>query len=351
MKVAFLSCYYGLEKWGIAKYGWYLVNELRKLGVCVDVFTAKFHFKTLGPPMFYLKNAFLRLKDYDIVHSNEGAGVFLPHPCMIETYHHDYKQTYDVDSLIFHGLETLQRHKVQHIIVPSFMTKNRLLHYGFRQDKISVIYHGVDHNVFKKNESLRIFLRKKYGISNCFVVLNVGQLIKRKRQNDIVKALQGMPNTAFILVGSGKEEKNIKKLAQNVGVKLIHFKYVPESFLVDLYNTADVYIHTSLLEGFGLTVLEAISCGLPVIAYETADFSKIVGNAGFTLRQGDISKLKETIELLRRDEGMRKRLENKALKQSRKFTWKESALKHVEVYKEVLEENGINAVDSHSFHF
>ena len=339
MKVAFLSYWYGLEEGGIGKYGWYLINELRKLGVHIDLFTTKLHSKGLGPPLFYTKNIFLKLKNYDLAHSNEGAGVFLHHPCMIETYHHDYKQTYDVNSLVFHGLETLQCHKVRHIVVPSLETKNTLLHYGFTEDRISVIHHGVDRNVFRKNENSRNFLRQKYDISSFFVVVNVGQLIKRKRQIDIVKALEGIPDVAFILVGNGNEESNIKKTARKKGVKLLHFKNVPQSLLVDLYNAADVYIHTSILEGFGLTIVEAMACGLPVVAYETADFSNMVGDAGFILRQGNISELKETIELLWHDEKMREHLKVEALKQSRKFTWKESALEHFEVYKEVLGES------------
>jgi glycosyltransferase involved in cell wall biosynthesis len=307
------------------------------LGVQVDVFTTNFHFKGLGPPVFYLKNAFLKLKNYDLVHSNEGSGLLIHHQFMVETYHHDYKQTYDINSLVFHRLETFQCHKVQRIIVPSSETKNTLLRYGFRSNKISVIPHGVDSNVFRTNKGSRNFLRSKYGILNCFVVINVGQLIKRKRQVEIIKALQGIQNTALILVGQGEEEKHIKIAAKKTRVKLIHFEYVPESFLVDLYNAADVYVHNSICEGFGLTVLEAMACGLPIIALETADLTRVLGNAGFILKQSDKSRLKEAIISLMRDEKMRKHFKDEALKQSAKFTWEQSVLKHAEVYNEVLE--------------
>lgn len=336
LKVAFLSYCYGLEETGIGKYSWYIVNELSKLGVHVDVFTAKFHFKSLGPPFFYMKNMFLKLKNYDLIHSNEGAGLFLNHPCIIETYHHDYKQIYDFNSLVFYGLETLQCHKVQHVVVPSFMTKKRLLHYGFKEDKISVIHHGVDHSVFKKNGASRIFLRRKYGLSDYFVVINVGQLIKRKRQIDIIRALQGIPNTAFILVGNGKEGKNIRKLARKTGVRLIYFKHVAESFLVDLYSAADVYIHTSILEGFGLTVLEAMACGLPIIAYDTADFEHVVGDGGYLLKKGDLVGITSAVTFLRENEREKKRLSKKAEKRSNIFSWEKSARAHHEIYEKML---------------
>ncbi len=340
LKVAYLTYGFGEKASGIGKSSWHLINELRKLGVHIDVFTPRFHFKSFGPPLFYIKNAFLKLKSYDLVHSNEGAALFLHHQNMIETYHHDYKQTYDANSLIFHGLESFQCHKVRRIIVPSSVTRKTLLRYGFTEDKISVIYHGVDHNMFRKNENSRAFLRRKYGISDFFVVINVGQLIKRKSQVDIIKALHGMPNTAFILVGNGEEEKNINKLAQKTGVRLIHFKYVPESFLVDLYNAADVYVHTAIVEGFGLTVLEAMACGLPVVAYKVADFERILKDSGILLEKRDIWDLRQVIEFLKEKPTERERMAQVAWRESKKYTWENSAKEHLEVYREVVRRGG-----------
>jgi len=336
LKVAFLTYGFGKKALGIGKYSWHLVKELRELGCHVDVFTTNFHFKGFGPPIFYFKNIFLRLKNYDLIHSNEGSGVFVPHHCMIETYHHDYKQNYDINSLIFNELETIQCHKVKQIIVPSFMTKNQLLHKGFSEDKISVIYHGVDHDVFMNKQNSRVIFREKYGISDYFVVMNVGQLIKRKRQIDIIKALQGIPNTIFLLIGNGEEEKNIKKLAWEKKVRLIHFKFVPESLLVNLYNAADVYIHTSILEGFGLTVLEAMACGLPVIAYKVADFERILKGSGILLQPGDVDGIRQACEFLKVETTQKKRTAQLSQQESKNYTWKKSAKKHLQTYMKVL---------------
>lgn len=331
-----MSYAFGKEVFGIGKYAWYLTNELRSLGVSVDVFTTNVHSKSLGLPLFWVRNLSLKLKNYSLVHSNEGAGLFLYHPCMIETYHHNYKQTYDINSLLFDKLESLQCRKVQHIIVPSFKTKEDLSRYGFNKN-VSVIYHGVDHNVFKKDESSRIFLRRKYGISNLFVVINVGRLIKRKRQIEIIRALSGMPKTAFILVGDGEEEKNIKKMARKSGVRLIHFRYVSERSLVDLYNASDVYVHTSVLEGFGLTVLEAMACGLPITAYDTADFRSIVGDAGYLMDGGDIEGIRSALWLLRENSGIRNKMSQVAASRSKNFSWSQTAQKHAEIYKRILD--------------
>jgi glycosyltransferase involved in cell wall biosynthesis len=320
---------------GIGKYCWYLVNELRKLGTNVDVFTTNFHYKTIGLPLLYIKNAFLNVKKYDVIHSDVGAGVFLYHPFMIETYHHDYKQPGDVNSLIFYGLEALQCRKVKQIIVPSFMTKNSLLNHGFKEDKITVIYHGVDHEIFRPYETFRRFVREKYGLKNLFVVISVGRLVRHKRHTDIIEALSKIPETALVLVGGGPEEKRIVALAKEKKVRLLHFKNISDEFLASLYNAADVYVHASVLEGFGLIVLEAMACGLPIICYDAGDFKNIVLGVGVVLKPRDVEAMVHAIEFLKEKNGEQKALSQAALKKSKAFTWKKTAEEHLKVYCKV----------------
>ena len=337
MRIAFLSYGFGKEELGLGRYGWHLVDELRKLEVYVDVFTTQFHVKSLGPPVFYLKNAFLKQKKYDLVHSSEGAGVFLHHPCMIETYHHNYKQTHDVNSLVFYVLETLQCRKVKHIIVPSFTTKESLVNHGFKEDKITVIYHGVDHEIFRSYEAFRSFVREKYGLKDLFVVISVGRLVGHKRHTDIIEALSKIPETALILVGAGPEEERIVALAKEKKVRLLHFKNISDEFLASLYNAADVYVHASVLEGFGLTVLEAMACGLPIICYDAGDFKNIVLGVGVVLKPRDVEAMVHAIEFLKEKNGEQKALSQAALKKSKAFTWKKTAEEHLRVYRKVCD--------------
>ena len=291
--------------------------------------------KTFGPPIFYLKNAYLKLGKYDIVHSNEGAGLLVTHPHMIETYHHDYKQASDINSLLFYTLENFQCRKAKHIIVPSFKTKEAVLRYGFPEHRISVIYHGVDKAFSKYKPNCRSFLRQKYGVTDYFVVINVGQMIPRKNQLELVELLSGMSNVALIIVGDGPEKNNIKLMAQKKNVKLLHFEWIPDAQLIDLYNVADVYVHTSILEGFGLTIPEAMACGLPVIAYNVADFQNLIDKTGFVLPKGDTLGVKQAIQTIKENSELRKSLSETALRTSIKFTWKEAANEHLKLYQKV----------------
>jgi len=336
LRVAFLPYSYGVELTGLGKYCWYLARELRKLGTHVDVFTTNLHIKTFGLPLFYMKNAFLDFKKYDLVHSDVGASLFLYHPCMVETYHHDYRQPSDVNSLIFHRLEDLQCRKAKHIIVPSFGTKKSLLHHGFKEDKISVIHHGVDHELFRSDEALRSTMREKYGLMKPFVAITVGRLVRHKRHIDIIEALSKIPETTLILVGAGEEEKRIVGFAKKKKVRLLHFKNISEEFLASLYNSADVYVHASSLEGFGLTVLEAMACALPVVCYDVADFKDIICEAGVILKPKDLDGMVHAIEFLKEKKDKRKAFSQAALQKSKEFTWKKTAKEHLRVYRNVL---------------
>jgi glycosyltransferase involved in cell wall biosynthesis len=305
------------------------------MGVHVDVFTTDCHIKSLGPPLFYVKNAFLKLKAYDIVHSNEGAGILVDHPHMVETYHHDYKTMRDLDSLVFSKLENYQCKKVQQIIVPSLKTKEVLLRDGFGEKKIAVIPHGVDTSVFRRMGVSKSLLKRKYGLHGYFVAMNVGQLVARKRQVDIVRSLSGLPSVALIIVGKGAEESAIKKTARQTKVKLVHFESISDEKLVELYNAADVYVNASALEGFGLTILEAMACGLPIIAYDAADFELLIGNSGFLLRNGHMQEMGTVVEMVRENAELRQQMGHSALAKSKDYSWRNTANKHLEIYQKL----------------
>lgn len=336
LKIAFLTYGFGRYAYGLGQYGWYLTRELRRLGFEVDVFTANLHVKKMGPLLHSFGNLLRKLQCYDIVHSNEGAGLFVFHPAMIETYHHDYAQVNLFGYRFFHALENIECRKVQHIIVPSFASQNSLLRYGFPLSKVSVIYHGVDHRLFKKDEVSREKLRRKLGLSKDFVVINVGRFVKYKGQITLVKIMRKFPNSVLILVGKGEEEKKINEVALKMGVRILHFKDVSNEFLSSLYNAADVYVHTSTLEGFGLTILEAMACDLPVVAYKTADLDQIVGDTGYLLDVGDTDGIKSALWFLLENYDMRKRLGESASLRSKNFSWSTTAIKHAQVYAKVL---------------
>jgi len=323
---------------GLGKYSWYLVRELQRLGVSVDVFTTDFHQKIIGAPSFFLKNAFLNLRSYDIVHSSEGAGLLVAHDCMVETYHHYYKQTFNMNSVLFSYMESFQCKKSKRIIVPSFRTKEDLVNKeGCSERKIDVIYHGVDTKLFKPDLVSRNLIRKKYELDDSFVVISVGRLVYHKRHVDILEALSKIPESVFLLVGAGSEEMHIKNRAKELGVKLLHFKNISDEELVNLYNCSDVYAHASVVEGFGLTILEAMACSLPIVCYDVADLRSIVSDAGYLLQPMDVTAMANAFQSIKSENNSIRELGKIALNRSKAYTWEKTAAEHLKVYKSIIE--------------
>lgn len=349
MKVAFISYEYGHGRiygedlpylYGIGRYSSNLVERLRRLGVEVDVFTVNKYVKNIGIMLFKIQNILKNFHEYDIVHSNEAGAAFVRHRNKIETFHHDYMSQglrYRLYSLV--GRIAIRGAK--HIIVPSYTSKQAITNFdgAIPDDKVSVIHHGVDKQIFKNSKDdkeLATLFRDQHGLAGSFVIITVGRLEPHKRQRDIIKALAGLEGFALIMVGQGRERSSLISLARQESVKLLHFDFVSDEKLAVLYNSADAYVHASMLEGFGLTVLEAMSCSLPVVAYNVADFEYLVGDAGILLKKGDLAGIKQALTFLRENERERIELGRKAERRSNLFSWEKAAQAHLRLYNNVL---------------
>ncbi len=236
----------------------------------------------------------------------------------------------------FHLLERLQCLKAKHIIVPSNATADSLVTQGVDMEKISVIGHGVDREVFIRDLHLREWIRAAYDLENCLVVINVGQMTKRKNQVAIVRLMQRIPNSVLILVGKGSEEQKVLSFAKNGQVRVLHFRHVSEPLLVALYNAADVYVSTSMTEGFGQTVLEGMACGLPVVAYQTGDFVEMIGRAGFVFDSKDEVAMVTALLELMRNESLRQLYSDRATLQAQLYSWDNAVDNHIRVFKNVV---------------
>lgn len=333
MRVAILAYSVKGRTGGIGYYVENLSRELRKLGVSVDTFYPPFCATMIGPVLNWFRNMTRDLRNYDVVHSNETAGVLVPHDCIVETFHHRHLFTGQRRYIFFNRLEYLACMRACRIIAPSEATARDLRVWGAFSDKVSIIRHGVDTNTFRKDSRLREAYRKRLGLSG-FSVITVGRLVKYKGHVDVVKALEAVPKSTLILVGIGNELESILREAIKRNVHVLHFDYVSQQELVGLYNCADVYVHTSALEGFGLTVLEAMACGLPVIAYDVGDFRNIVADSGVLIEKFDPQAIADKLMILFKDQALLNSLSSKAIVQSRKFSWIESARKHLKLYLE-----------------
>lgn len=206
------------------------------------------------------------------------------------------------------------------IIALSHTTKNKLLKMGISDDKIAVVYPGV-----KEIKSVR-------KVPKIFTVVSVNRLAMQKRVDVVIKAVNLIKNTKYIVIGDGPERKGLQKL----GPKTIFLGNVPNQTVMENYLKASVFVLASEVEGFGIVTMEALSCGLPFINSDILVHQEIakVSQAGLLFRTGDADDLAEKIKLLMKDKKLYSQLSNNALKFAKKYTWRYCAKQTEKIYNQ-----------------
>ncbi len=212
------------------------------------------------------------------------------------------------------------------IIVDSKFTKKELMtRLKIHLDKINVIPLGVSKNykLLDKQACRKMFdflPDKKY----ILIVSSNKPWKNMKLANEIINRI---PEYKFIKVGYGEYLENNNVI--NLGV-------IPESRMPYLYNACDLFIHTSLYEGFGLPILEAMACGLPVISSNSSSLPEVVNDAGFLIPPYQLELFISTIRYVLNNESLYKTMKDKGIENAAQFTWERTAEETVKVYNKLL---------------
>ncbi|MEM4301926.1 MAG: glycosyltransferase family 1 protein, partial [Candidatus Caldarchaeum sp.] len=171
--------------------------------------------------------------------------------------------------------------------------------YGIPEEKITVIYEGVSPRFRPANPEAVQAVRAKYGLPEHFI-LYVGTIEPRKNLVALLEAYAAIltRNTqhAIRLVVVGKKgwlyEGFFRRLRELDLEERVHFTgYVPDEDLPALYSAADLFVFPSLYEGFGLPVLEAMACGVPVVCSNTSSLPEVAGDAALLVNPTDVQAL------------------------------------------------------------
>ncbi|HLJ90556.1 MAG TPA: glycosyltransferase family 1 protein [Candidatus Angelobacter sp.] len=115
-------------------------------------------------------------------------------------------------------------------------------------------------------------------------------------------------------------------------LKLYPIGYVSPRELAVLFRHGSLFLMPSLYEGFGLPILEAMSCGCPVIASNTGSLAEVAGNGAQTFALEDVEGMAEAIQLLLQDIGVFKQWRERGLRRASSFSWRDAALQTISVY-------------------
>jgi glycosyltransferase involved in cell wall biosynthesis len=149
----------------------------------------------------------------------------------------------------------------------------------------------------------------------------------------------GFEHDLVVFSMRGYGYKKAKQLVDKYNLRDdIEFKgYVPDDELVDLYNTADVYVRFAGYEGFGLPPIEAMACGCPVVTTNVGSLPEVVSDAGITLDPDDIDRFVEYVSHILESEHRRQELVDAGLDHASTFSWERTAQETLSVYEEITD--------------
>ncbi len=208
----------------------------------------------------------------------------------------------------------LVEQEIDLVIAVSKSTKSDLLEISkIPEEKIVVIYEGVSEKYKQRSEKEIEDFRKKYSLPDKFIlaISGVGERRNLERVRDATKD--------FNLVIAGES-----------------LPYLSEDELVLLYNAADVLLYPSFYEGFGLPILEAFACGLPVVTSNISSMPEIAGDGALLVNPKNLDEIKDSLKDIFNDKSLRNNLVQKGLKQVSKFTWDKCATETANAYKNIV---------------
>ncbi len=213
---------------------------------------------------------------------------------------------------------------ISHIAVSS-LTKNGLRSIGVPEDKITVIPNGIDFE----------YIRKISKSEEACDVLFAGRLIKDKNVDVLIDSISKMKNTTLCIIGDGPEKERLAARAEglNLGGRIQFLGSMDYEEVMARMKSAGVFVLPSTREGFGIVLLEAMAAGLSVIsvkAKKSAASEIVDGDNGILC---EMNELKENIEKVLGDEGLREGRISKGFETARGFDWDmvtDLAVKHLE---------------------
>ena len=231
--------------------------------------------------------------------------------------------------------------EADHIIAISECTKRDILYYGdIDEKKITIVYQSFAPRFSAEvSEEQRSQVRKIYVLPQRYI-LNVGSIEARKNILQAVQALPLLPDDVALVI-VGRHTPYTDCVLQYVHEhhlerRVLVLHGVPDDHLPVLYDLAEAFVYPSVYEGFGIPIIEAISCGLPVVACSGSCLEEAGGSDNLYVQPGDVAAMADAIrQTLVGAEGRELRIEN-SKKYIRRFSGCNVASQVADIYQRLL---------------
>ena len=243
-------------------------------------------------------------------------------------------------SFYFKHLSNIIKKSKAIIAVSDFTKRDILEKFKISPEKIFIIYEAAL-EIFKRKID-KDLLNQKYKISEEYI-LSVGQLQPRKNLSRLIESYALLSEDLrkryqLVLIGKARGSEELGTLQRQierlkVGDRLKLLGYVPEEDLPYLYSGAALFVYPSLFEGFGLPIIEALSCGTPTITSNISSLPEVIEDAGVTVNPYDVENIQQAMEQVLTDNTLYQQLQQKSLIQAKKFDWAKAAQETIKVYE------------------
>lgn len=234
--------------------------------------------------------------------------------------------------------------RATHILADSQATKDDLTAvWQTPPEKITVLYSGVHARFQPVTEGAKLTaVRQRYQLGDAPYILAVGTVQPRKNYQMLIRAFQPIAQTHphHLVITGGKGwlmEEMLAEVARQGLHGRVHFPgFVADDDLPVLYSGAALFVFPSLYEGFGLPLLEAMGCGVPIITSNASSLPEVAGEATMQLSPHDQEGWTTAVHDLLASPQERTRLVAAGFRQVRRFTWEQSARQLHDLYQQLL---------------
>ena len=236
--------------------------------------------------------------------------------------------------------------KAAHIITISQSSKKDIIkNYKVDPKKITVCYPGYNETQFHKisdNDAIQKVL-DKYNIKGNYILF-IGTVQPRKNLKRLIQAFAKIENLKLVVVGKihgeGRQAWKFEEILElpkklEIEDRIIFTGFVSNQDMLYLLNGATAFALPSLWEGFGIPVVDAMACGVPVIVSNVSSLPEVAGKAGLYVNPESVDQIEQSIRVISTDKKLHLKLSKLALEQSKRFSWKKMAKQVKDIFEQI----------------
>lgn len=294
-------------------------------------------------------------EDFDVIHAHDwlsfGAGIvakqYSGKPLVVHVHATEFDRTGGTGANeVVYKMEKQGMEIADKIIAVSHFTKNIIIeHYGIPESKIEVVHNGTSANkntlCDDADRCTPLDILKTRGGK---IVLFVGRITLQKGPEYFLRAakkvLEFEPNTIFVVAGSGDMHGQMMRETASLGISknVLFAGFLRGQELEQIYRAADLYVMPSVSEPFGLTALEAVENGTPVLLSKQSGVSEVINHA-LSVDFWDTDEMANKMVSVIRYNCLGNEMRSNARRELMRITWDKAAYRCRDIYRSLVTRN------------